>query len=190
MHSHRIFIGYDSRETVAWHVLSHSIMRRTKSPISITPIGNECLPTAIWWRGRGPHDSTEFSNARFIVPYLCNYEGWAVFMDCDMLCQVDICELIAEADDQYAVMVKKHQYTPESSTKFLGQEQSRYARKNWSSLMLINCAHYDSRKLTLDYVNNAPGFDLHQFAWTDHVGPLSEGWNELVKHPRKRDVAA
>lgn len=190
MHSLRIFIGYDKRETIAWHVLAHSIIRRSSIPVSITPIGNDTLPKDMWWRPRGPHDSTDFSNARFLVPYLCNYEGIAVFMDCDMLCLTDICELRDEFDDQYAVMVRKHQYCPASSTKFLGQEQSRYARKNWSSLMLFNCAHPNARNLSLDYVNNSPGFDLHQFAWTDQIGSVGDGWNQLMKHERRNHAVA
>lgn len=188
----KLFIGYDSKETVAWHVLVHSIMRRTRKPLSITPIGNEVLPESIWWRPRGPHDSTEFSNARFLTPYLADYQGWAAFMDCDMVCTTDIDELFALADDQYAVMVRKHQYIPEHSTKFLGQEQSRYHRKNWSSLMLINCGHPETRNLTLEYVNNSPGLDLHGFAWCSDqsIGSLPTDWNHLVTHKGAKHAAA
>ena len=91
----RLFIGWDSRETVAWHVLAHSIITRSTEPVSITPIGNSVLPGTDWYRQPGEHDSTEFSNARFMVPKLCNYEDWAIFMDCDMLCQADIADLWA-----------------------------------------------------------------------------------------------
>lgn len=185
----KLFLGWDKRETVAWHVLAHSIIRRASIPVSITPIGNDTLSKDIWWRPRGPHDSTDFANARFLVPYLCNYEGTAIFMDCDMLCLTDISGLINEQGDD-AVMVRKHQYIPESSTKFLGQPQTRYARKNWSSLMVFNCAHPDCRELSLDYVNNSPGLDLHQFAWTNNIGSISDGWNHLVKHDECKEAVA
>ena len=179
-----IFIGYDSKESIAWHVLAHSIMRRTKTPIALTPIGNEVLNQDIWWRPRGSHDSTEFSNARFLVPYLMGYQGLAAFIDCDMLCTVDIEQLFSLYDSDYAVMVRKHDYQPTAKTKFLGQEQSRYSRKNWSSLMLINCAHLACKSLTVEYVNTAPGLDLHGFKWCDeeYIGDLPSGWNHLVTH--------
>ena len=34
----KIFIGYDSREKIAFHVLSHSIITKATIPVSITPI--------------------------------------------------------------------------------------------------------------------------------------------------------
>lgn len=179
-----IFIGLDSRENIAWHVLAHSIIRRTKTPIALTPIGNECLPPSLWWRGRGPHDSTEFSNCRFLVPEMMDFKGWGIFMDCDMLCTVDINDLMYSADDKYAVIVKQHDYQPEAKTKFLGQEQTRYHRKNWSSLMLFNCGHWATRALTKEYVNTAPGLDLHGFKWCpdEAIGAIASDWNHLVKH--------
>ena len=85
-----IFIGHDSREILAWHVLAHSIIRRSSEPGSITPIGNAVTHKPVWWREKGQHDTTEFSNARFAVPALMGYQGWAMFMDCDMLCLADI----------------------------------------------------------------------------------------------------
>ena len=39
----RIFIGYDKRETIAYHVLSQSIMENSSVPVSITPIKLEKL---------------------------------------------------------------------------------------------------------------------------------------------------
>lgn len=188
----RIFIGYDTRESVAWHVAAHSIIRRTRENISLTPLGNSTLPRAIWWRDRGPHDSTEFSNARFLVPYLADFRGWAVFVDCDVLCLTDICDLIGVADPRYAVMLRKHQHVPQQSVKFLGHEQSRYRRKNWSSLMLLNCAHPACSRLTPEYVNEAPGLDLHGFAWCadDEIGEIGTLWNVLVDRREERSAVA
>lgn len=178
----RLFIGYDRAERVAWHVLVHSIIETCSEPITVTPIGNSTLPSRLWWRTRGPYDSTEFSVCRFLVPALCEWQGWAIFMDCDMLCRDDLARLWAQRDDRYAVMVRQHEYAPKADRKFLGQRQARYPRKNWSSLMLLNCAHPDCRTLTPQYVNRAAGLDLHGFAWTapQSIGALAGSWNELV----------
>ena len=91
-----VFIGYDRRETVAYHVLAHSLLKHATVPLAITPIGNDTLPKGRWWRERGPHDSTDFSNARFMVPALMGYRGWAIFMDCDMVALGDIAELFEQ----------------------------------------------------------------------------------------------
>jgi hypothetical protein len=179
----RIFIGYDPRETVAYHVAAHSIIRRATIPVSITPLRRESLPMLT--RPRGEHDSTEFAISRFLVPYLCNYDGIALFLDCDVIMLADVKQLetLAMADailQSTAVRVVKHQYTPRSYTKFLGQKQSTYNRKNWSSVMLFNCNQ--CKDLRAEYVNEAPGLDLHQFAWLrdEQIGVLSKDWNVLV----------
>ena len=132
--------------------------------------------------GRGPTESTEFSLTRFLVPHLSGFSGWSLFMDCDMLCRVDIAALEKEIANQSdkAVLVCKHDYVPKTQRKFLDQVQTRYARKNWSSLMIFNNAR--CRSLSADYVNSASGLDLHRFAWTDDpsIGGLPLEWNWLV----------
>lgn len=184
----RIFIGFDPRETVAYHVAAHSILRRSSIPVAITPLRRESIKALT--RPRGEHDSTEFAISRFLVPYLCKYDGYALFMDCDMLCLSDIAELeiIAMAQqilDDHAVSVVQHEYTPRGDTKFLGQKQTKYAKKNWSSVMLFN--NNQCRDLRPEYVNEAPGLDLHQFAWTEKVGKLSNEWNVLVGEENQPD---
>ena len=177
----RIFIGYDPRESVAFHVLSHSLLRRSSVPLSVSPLVRSQLKS-IYTRPRGPTESTEFSMTRFLVPALSGYQGWSIFMDCDMLCRADIAGLAAEIERQpdKAVLVCKHDYTPRTERKFLGHVQTKYTRKNWSSLMLFNNAR--CRSLTSDYVNTASGLELHRFAWIDDasIGELSLDWNWLV----------
>ena len=177
----RIYIGYDPRESVAFHTLSHSILRRASAPISIAPLVQSQLKQ-VYRRPRGPTESTEFSLTRFLVPHLSGYSGWSIFMDCDMLCRTDICALMAEADRQpdKAVFVCKHDYVPKTQRKFLDQVQTKYPRKNWSSLMLFN--NERCRALSVDYVNSASGLDLHRFAWTEDraIGELPLEWNWLV----------
>ena len=174
----RVFIGYDPNETVAYHVLAQSIMEHSSVPVSITPLKRSMLPE--YTRPRASNESTEFSMTRFLVPHLCNYEGYAIFMDCDMLCMADIEELWRYRSGA-AVSVAKHVYVPKTETKFLGQEQTKYEKKNWSSVMLFN--NKFCRRLTPEYVNTASGLDLHQFKWLnddDRIGSIPLEWNYLV----------
>ena len=177
-----VYIGYDRREPVAYHVLAHSILRRSSVPVSIAPVKRELLG-GLYTRPRGPTESTEFSLTRFLVPALSGFRGWSLFMDCDMLCRVDIAALGREIERQAdkAVLVCKHDYTPNPRNKFLNQVQTIYPRKNWSSVMLFN--NEKCRALSPGYVNSAPGLDLHRFAWTrdDLIGELQLEWNWLVE---------
>jgi hypothetical protein len=177
----RIFIGYDPRESVAFHVLSHSLLRRSSVPLSVSPLVRSQLAN-VYTRPRGPTESTEFSMTRFLVPYLSGYAGWSLYMDCDMLCRVDIAGLTGEMEQHAskAVLVCKHDYVPKSERKFFDQVQTRYARKNWSSLMLFN--NERCRALSPDYVSSASGLELHRFAWTEDrlIGGLEPEWNWLV----------
>jgi hypothetical protein len=186
----RVFIGYDPREAVAFNVLAHSIQARATEPVSITPLMLSQLKTVLT-RERHPLQSTDFSFSRFLTPYLSGYTGWSVFMDCDMLVLKDIAELWKLCDDRYAVMVVKHNHVPKESVKFLGEPQTKYEKKNWSSVMLFNNAR--CRALTPDYVDRASGLELHQFKWLesdDLIGALPNAWNHLVGYnPARQDAA-
>lgn len=184
----RVFIGYDSAEPVAYHVCCQSILENTNHPVSFFPIGLKNKPTD-FERPRGDKDSTEFAITRFLVPYLSNYEGFSIFMDCDMLVRGDIAKLFDEVDPKKAISVAMHNYIPKTKRKFLNQEQSKYQRKNWSSVIVFNNAR--CKQLTLDFVSKAPGLDLHQFAWIDddQIGELSTKWNHLVgEYPESDDA--
>ena len=176
----RMFIGYDDREAAAFSVLAHSIHTRASVPVSITPLRLTQLQ-GIYTRARDPLQSTDFAFSRFLTPYLCNFEGWAIFMDCDMLMRDDIARLWALRDDRYAVQVVQHNHVPREDTKFLGQKQTVYPKKNWSSVMLMNNAK--CRALTSALVNNASGLHLHRFEWLGDdalIGSLPGCWNHLV----------
>jgi len=127
----RIFIGYDSREAVAFSVLAHSIHRRASQPVAITPVMLSQL-AGVFRRERNPLQSTDFSFSRFLAPWMCDYQGWAIFMDCDMLVREDIAKLWALRDERYAVQVVKHSHVPKEEVKFLGAIQTKYEKKNWS----------------------------------------------------------
>ncbi len=186
----RVFIGYDPREAIAFSVLSSSIQARASAPVSIAPLALSQLK-GVLTRQRHPLQSTDFSFSRFLTPYLSGYAGWSVFMDCDMLMLEDIAALYRLCDDRYAVMVVKHNHVPKETRKFLGEPQSRYEKKNWSSVMLFNNAR--CRALTPEYVNTASGLELHQFKWLDDdglIGALPDRWNHLVGYnPPRRDAA-
>jgi hypothetical protein len=188
----RVFIGFDSKEVVAYHVLSQSILDRASVPVMLSPIVLAGLQ-GVFRRERHPLQSTEFSFSRFLVPYLSGYEGWSLYMDCDMLMRADIAELWALREERYAVMCVKHDYQPKTETKFLGQTQTRYEKKNWSSVMLFNNAR--CRDLTPEFVNEATGLQLHQFKWLKGdglIGELPAAWNWLVNeydyHPEAKNV--
>lgn len=173
----RVFVGYDPNEVAAYHVLAHSIMRHASLPVSITPLKLDQLPMT---RKRDPKQSTEFAFSRFLVPWLCGFEGHALFLDCDMLCRGDITELFSMFDNKKAVQVVKHDYTPKTDRKFLDQVQTQYEKKNWSSVMLFNNAK--CRALAPSYVDRASGLELHQFQWVQPwlIGELPKEWNHLV----------
>jgi hypothetical protein len=184
-----IFIGYDNKERVAYNVLSHSIIQNSTKPVAITPIALNNLKDD-FVRERNSLSSTEFSFSRFMIPHLMNYQGWALFIDCDMLMFEDIAELWRMRDDSKAIQVCKHDYVPKEKTKFLGQTQTAYPKKNWSSFMLMNCKKCST--LTPDYVNRASGLELHQFKWLESeelIGELPLEWNWLVgEYEHKEDV--
>ena len=122
--------------------------------------------------------STEFAFTRFLVPYLSDYEGYSVFMDCDILVRSDINRLFECIDGISDVQVVKHRYVPKEGNKFLGAEQTKYSKKNWSSVMLFNNAA--CKTLSKHYVNRSGGLNLHQFDWAKKVGELPKAWNYLV----------
>jgi len=176
----QVFIGYDPRESVAFYTLAHSIFARSSIPLAVVPLMRRHLGH-LYTRPRGPTESTEFSLTRFLVPALSGYQGWSLYMDCDMLCRTDIAALVALTERaSEAVLVCQHDYVPKTERKFLNQVQTRYARKNWSSLMLFN--NERCRALTPEYVNRASGLDLHRFAWIadDQIGSVPLAWNWLV----------
>lgn len=186
----QVFIGFDPREALAYDVLAHSIQARASEPVSIAPLKLSELNTVLT-RERDPLQSTDFSFSRFLTPYLSAYTGWSVFMDCDMLMLRDIAELWSLRDDRYAVMVVQHDHVPKKSVKFLGEPQAAYEKKNWSSVMLLNNAR--CRALTPEYVNRAPGLELHQFSWLENdglIGALPDEWNHLVGYSPPRPDSA
>lgn len=191
-----IWIGYDPREIDAFVVARSSIRRHMVAPIAPKGVvladlrakGLYDRPTSrkdgrLWDDISEAPMATEFACSRFLVPHLAG-SGWALFMDCDMLVRRDLAQLFRIADPTKAVMVVKHNHQPTETVKMDGQAQLRYARKNWSSVMLFNCDHPANKSLSVEVVNKVPGRDLHRFFWLDDdlIGELSVEWNWLVGH--------
>ena len=180
----QVFIGWDSRETIAWDVCKHSIMARTDpEQVMVKPVMQpELREIGLYTRPIDLKASTEFSLTRFLTPTLAGPHGFAIFVDCDFLFLADIRRVFEEVDPSKAVSVVKHDYKPAETTKMDGQIQHAYPRKNWSSFIVFNCYHPSVQKLTPDMVNTAePGY-LHQFKWLDdsEIGGLDLGWNYLA----------
>ena len=180
----KVFVGYDTREDIAYQVCKHSILSR-QPEADVRPLKQQELRDAgLYWRDVDKLASTEFTFTRFLIPELAHYQGWALFMDCDMILTTDIKELFDQADDQYAVMCVQHDYTPREGLKMDGKQQTSYPRKNWSSVMLVNCGHPSNAVLDKELVNDPEitGAYLHRFSWLkdEEIGELDHTWNYLV----------
>ena len=193
---YKIFLGWDASEEQACQIARASILKHASIDVEITPISMETLgktytrPTSrrkgkLWDNISQAPMSTSHAIARFFVPHLCNYQGWAVFMDGDVLIRKDVAGLFAQADPRYPLQCVKHCYRPEELTKKNGDEQIAYHRKNWSSVILWNCGHSANRRLTPEMLNAQPGLWLHEFSWLhdDQIGELSGIWNTLITEP-------
>ena len=179
----KVFIGYDSREELAWQVCRHSLLRHSGGNVEAIALRqDELRERGIYTR---PHDlgaSTEFSLTRFLTPYLAGQSGWVAFCDCDFLFTVDLRRVFEGLDESKALYCVQHDYTPAYRVKMDGKPQAVYPRKNWSSFMLLNCDHPDVRALTPDIVNSATAAYLHRFEWigdNSSIGALDLEWNFL-----------
>lgn len=205
-----VYIGYDPREDDAYTVCRRSLIARSSLPLHVIKLNRRGLMGAdgngIFARGwdvdsdgRAYDDldhrpfSTAFAFTRFCVPLLQQYEGWAIFCDCDFLWRADVKGLYDLRNPRYAVQVVQHDFRPPAGTKMDDQVQSPYYRKNWSSLILWNCSHPANLRLTREAINTKAGSWLHGFQWLEpqEIGELPVEWNWLVGHsPPVADVKA
>jgi lipopolysaccharide biosynthesis glycosyltransferase len=181
-------VGFDQREAIAYHTFTQSIMDKSSLPVSFTPLAINTL--------KGYHEthaekSNDFVYSRFLTPYLNAFSGWAIFADGDMICHADIKELWDLRDESKAVLVVKHDYKTKAQTKYLGNINMDYPKKNWSSLILWNCAHPKHRILTPDFISNQTGKFLHRFSWLEDedIGDLPKDWNWLaIEYPENKNA--
>jgi len=173
-----IFIGYDHREAIAYHVCANSIIRHSSKPVSLTPLALQNMQD---YEEKHTDGSNQFIYSRFLVPHLMEYKGWAIFIDGDMLLRDDIEKLWALRDESKAVMVVKHDYKTKMTEKYLGSKNENYPRKNWSSVILWNCEHPANSVVTPEFIQTATGAQVHRFTWLDDnlIGELPIEWNWL-----------
>lgn len=171
-----LFCGYDEREAIGFHVFVHSVISRATKPVNIIPLSAMGLPEG----------SNAFTLSRFLVPWLCSFRGHAIFCDAsDMLMLGDVAELDALFDPQYAVQVVKHpDYKTKHRTKYRGTDMecpnSDYRRKNWASVMLLNCEHPHWQEIDPKYLETCSALAMLQLGPNESIGELSDSWNRLV----------
>lgn len=177
----KIAVGYDEREAVAYHVFCESLIKNSSKPLAFIPLSLGLLHDVY----EEIHDdgSNSFIYSRFLIPWLCEFQGWTLYCDGDMVCQEDISKIFNYCDDSKAVVVVRHNYKTKYSEKYLGDQNSDYPRKNWSSVILWNNSHPANSVLTPEFVRLASGAYLHRFKWLDEdlIGDLPLGWNWLVR---------
>lgn len=179
-----IYIGWDSKEDIAFQVCRQSILKHSSIPYNIIPIKQDILrKQGLYTREIDYLSSTEFTFTRFLVPQLNNWNGWALFCDCDFLFLEDVKKLFEQADNKYAIMCAQHNYNPKNSIKKDNKQQHIYPRKNWSSLILFNCEHPSHKILNVND-STKDGKWFHRFTWLkdSEIGKISHEWNWLVGH--------
>lgn len=196
-----IYVGYDPREHIAAEVACSAIERN--GGVAKFLKWNSGRAGNVYKRPYHKEDtqyiddisgsafSTQFSFSRFLVPYISDYKGWSGFMDCDIIVDAPVAELFSLCDEKYAVMVVKHDHNPTGFSKMDGIAQTRYDRKNWSSVVLWNNAHPSNKKIGPGSVNSMPGLWLHGFKWLkdDEIGELPVEWNYLVGHNTSQECS-
>jgi lipopolysaccharide biosynthesis glycosyltransferase len=173
-----VFVGYDPREAVAYHVCANSIIRTASSPVAIIPIALNLFQD---YQETHTDGSNQFIYSRFLVPYLMNFHGRAIFIDGDMIVRSDIVELYESLEIGMDVAVVKHDYQTRMTEKYLGSKNENYPRKNWSSVIVWDCQTYPNKQLTPEFVQKQPGSFLHRFSWIDddRIQSLDPVWNWL-----------
>ena len=173
-----LFCGYDPREHEGWETFVASVRRRTASPINFRRMGAMDMPEG----------TNEFTYSRFLAPYFCDFKGHAIFCDAaDMIMLADVADLDALFDPRFAVQcVKHHDYKTRHPIKYQMTDMQcpnrDYSRKNWASVMLMNCEHPYWKTLTPQSMQGAHGVSLLQFAALkpEEIGALPDCWNRIV----------
>jgi lipopolysaccharide biosynthesis glycosyltransferase len=179
-----LIVGFDQRESIAYHVFCQSVIDRASMPIQFLPLAENTLNQ---YKEMHTDGSNKFVYSRFLTPYLMDFSGWAIFADGDMVCRADIAELWSLRDETKAVQVVKHEYKTKAAKKYFGNVNEDYPKKNWSSLILWNCSHPKNITLTPEFIQSQPGSYLHRFSWLcdDLIGGLDAEWNWLaIEYPK------
>lgn len=185
-----IIVGFDPRESVAYHTFCQSVITRSSLPVAFYP-----LSSRLTGKKRKEDESNDFITSRFLVPHMMGFgsiAGHALFFDGDMIMTEDVATLWELRDHYKAVQVVKHDYQTKHPIKYLGNKNENYPRKNWSSVMIWNCRHFKNRCLEPKFVASKPGSYLHRFEWLEDglIGALPAKWNWLVgEYPQNHEAA-
>ena len=183
-----IVVGFDQRESVAYHTFTQSVIENSTIPVRFLPLSMSSLSN---YKEVHKDGSNDFIYSRFLVPYMMNFKGWAIYADGDMVCLEDIKKLWNLRDNKYAVQVVKHDYKTKITEKYWGNKNEDYPRKNWSSLILWNCEHASHKILTPDFIQNQSGAFLHRFSWIkdEEIGSIDKEWNWLaMEYEEKKSI--
>ena len=161
----KVFCGWDRRQAEAAEVFKFSVEQNASIDVDVQFLQLDKLPI-------DRVGVTSFTYSRFLVPWLCGYEGRALYGDgCDQLCLGDVAELASWDMQGKPLWVVKH---PPLRKVPLRRPRS------WTSLMLMDCA------------NNAGWFPDTVARWPDdalmrlktytddEIGELPQAWNMLV----------
>ena len=184
----KVVVGFDQRESIAYHTFTQSIIEKCSMPLIIMPLA---MNTLKGYKETHTDKSNDFVYSRFLTPYLNNFTGWAIFADGDMICEADIKELWDLMDESKALQVVKHDYKTKAKKKYLGNVNEDYPKKNWSSLILWNCSHPKHKILTPEFIASQTGKYLHRFSWLEDsdIGELPPEWNWLaIEYPENRNA--
>mgnify|MGYP003336708166 FL=1 len=77
----KIVVGFDQRESIAYHTFCQSIIEKSSAQVTFTPLALNALET---YQEKHTDQSNDFIYSRFLTPYLNNFEGWAIFADGDI----------------------------------------------------------------------------------------------------------
>lgn len=173
-----IFCGYDDRETVGYHVFVNSVVSRSTIPVAFTPLHHNGMQQG----------TNQFTLSRFLAPFMMHYKGYCIFFDAaDMICLGDVAELVPVLKNlKQAVAVVKHDYKTQHPVKYIGTDMEspnlNYQRKNWASMMIINCEHPAWQAITPKSIDTWRMIDLLQFKFLDdsEIDDAPHEWNVLV----------
>jgi len=186
----RVFVGYDPREAVVFHVCVQSLVKYSSRPLAITPLALNNL--AEIYQEDHVDGTNAFTYSRFLVPFLCGFEGQAIYIDGDMVVRGDISELVGYLSPGKDIAVVKHEYETVACRKYFGTDNRNYPRKNWSSVIVWDCSSAFNSRLTPEFVRTHDGAYLHQFKWllsNDRIGELPQDWNWLAGEYLNNDSA-
>jgi|TARA_R100000353_G_scaffold175926_1_gene147803 hypothetical protein len=179
----KIFIGYENEYPESFEVCAESIRRFNPNHEIIPLIKSELEEKGLYTR-EYQGESTDFAFTRFLVPFLSDYKGYALFCDGDFMWRCDPQEIedyAKQSNYSPSVWVVKHPpFLTTPYKKMKGKANMSYPKKYWSSLMYFNNDKCFS--LTSDLVNSWSGKDLHEFAWASEIGDLPAEYNAMVNY--------